>query len=95
MADSPDPATSYAALVDRRKGLARTRDRALQNLAIMEGYVNSGIRSETDLAAAIAEAETACGVVTALDTRHPGIRRSGDVEEDFQVRQFMGRITGR
>jgi hypothetical protein len=91
MTDFPD----RAALVDRRKNLARARDRALQNLAIMEGYVNSGRRSETDLATAIAEAEAACRAVIALDTQHPGIRTSGDEQDDFQVRQFMSRITGR
>jgi hypothetical protein len=89
-----DAGDEGAALAEHRRALARTRDKALQNLLITHEYVSTGRRSQADVAAARAGAEAACGAVAAFDARHPFVRTTANAEDDAEVMRFMDRMTG-
>lgn len=87
-----DNERDWQTLFRQRRELARIRDKALQEMSVIDGYVERGRRTEDELIEPIERAVQACNAVVTFDTAHPQMVGEDEEYENAQVREFMARF---
>lgn len=84
-----EPRQDWHTLFQQRRELTRIRDKALQELLIINEYLEECRRTENDLTEAIERAQQACERVTTFDIAHPHMVGEDEEYENAQVRRAM------